>query len=319
CIYVFICCCIAYCVCNKHSVIHEKLNLVHTDLKLENILLMDDSYSIISDSRHGRKYRVPNQTTIRLIDFGGATYEKIDEATQKRLLRFETINTRQYRAPEVILGIGWDRSSDLWSIGCILSELYTGDLLFATHENIEHLAMMEKVLECKISKHLVKKVLSSSSTFQCSNHRRHSSVSPSCKSNASLQHRKQNLKRSMSPHVSKEEVVDDAFFDKDKLCLRWPEVASSKGSVKHVQERITLKVIFISLFIANNMKIINTTHHFYLFFYMFLVLLFVTPTQKLISTRLLYELITQCLQIDREQRITAKEALKHPFFKEKSF
>ncbi|ETO33392.1 serine/threonine kinase-1, partial [Reticulomyxa filosa] len=164
----------------------------------------------------------------------------MDGATQKRLLRFETINTRQYRAPEVILGIGWDRSSDLWSIGCILSELYTGDLLFATHENIEHLAMMEKVLECKIPKHLIKKVLSSSFTFQCSNHHRHSSVSP-CKSNASSQHHKQNLKRSMSPHVSKEEIVDDTFFDKDKLCLRWPEVASSKDSVKHVQERTTLK------------------------------------------------------------------------------
>jgi len=37
-------------------------------------------------------------------------------------------------------------SSDIWSIGCILIELYTGSLLFGTHENREHLAMMEKVL-----------------------------------------------------------------------------------------------------------------------------------------------------------------------------
>jgi dual-specificity kinase len=34
----------------------------------------------------------------------------------------------------------------MWSIGCILVELLTGDALFQTHENLEHLAMMEAVL-----------------------------------------------------------------------------------------------------------------------------------------------------------------------------
>jgi len=57
------------------------------------------------------------------------------------------INTRQYRAPEVILSCGWNERSDLWSIGCILMEIYTGDLLFRTHESIEHLALMEKAIE----------------------------------------------------------------------------------------------------------------------------------------------------------------------------
>ena len=35
--------------------------------------------------------------------------------------------------------------SDIWSMACILVEMYTGEMFFATHENIEHLAMMEKV------------------------------------------------------------------------------------------------------------------------------------------------------------------------------
>lgn len=38
--------------------------------------------------------------------------------------------------------IGWDMASDMWSLGCILMELYTGDVLFRTHEHLEHLAMM---------------------------------------------------------------------------------------------------------------------------------------------------------------------------------
>lgn len=40
------------------------------------------------------------------------------------------IQTRQYRSPEVILGCDYDTSTDIWSVGCIVFELLTGDLLF---------------------------------------------------------------------------------------------------------------------------------------------------------------------------------------------
>jgi len=42
--------------------------------------------------------------------------------------------------------MGWSFPCDAWSIGCILVEFYTGDALFQTHDNLEHLAMMEAVL-----------------------------------------------------------------------------------------------------------------------------------------------------------------------------
>jgi hypothetical protein len=34
--------------------------------------------------------------------------------------------------------------SDIWSMACIFAELYTGEMFFSTHENVEHLALMEK-------------------------------------------------------------------------------------------------------------------------------------------------------------------------------
>lgn len=87
----------------------------------------------------GRRFRVPESTRIKLIDFGGAHYNSDRKKSS-------VINTRQYRAPEVILGLEWSMPSDVWSLGCILAELYLGGLLFATHDNVEHLALIEKCM-----------------------------------------------------------------------------------------------------------------------------------------------------------------------------
>lgn len=81
--------------------------------------------------------RVKN-THIRLIDFGSATFDHEHHST--------IVSTRHYRAPEVILELGWSQPCDVWSVGCILFELYLGITLFQTHDNREHLAMMSRIL-----------------------------------------------------------------------------------------------------------------------------------------------------------------------------
>jgi len=83
-------------------------------------------------------YRTLLNTDMRLIDFGSATFDHEHHSS--------IISTRHYRAPEVLLDIGWSHHCDIWSIGCIIFELYTGYTLFQTHEDKEHLAMMERVL-----------------------------------------------------------------------------------------------------------------------------------------------------------------------------
>ena len=71
------------------------------------------------------------------------------------------IPTRQYRAPEVILGINYNESVDIWSLGCIIYELITGDYLFDPHQgtnytkNDDHIASIIKLLG-KMPKKLVK-------------------------------------------------------------------------------------------------------------------------------------------------------------------
>lgn len=44
------------------------------------------------------------------------------------------------------MGCGWSFECDVWSLGCIVAEMALGDALFLTHENLEHLAMMARML-----------------------------------------------------------------------------------------------------------------------------------------------------------------------------
>ncbi|XP_027081209.2 serine/threonine-protein kinase AFC3-like isoform X1 [Coffea arabica] len=118
------------------------LRLIHTDLKPENILLVSSDFikipgcKTISDETNFRF--LPKSSAIKLIDFGSTASDNQNHSY--------IVSTRHYRAPEVILGLGWSFPCDMWSIGCILVELCLGEALFQTHENLEHLAMMERVL-----------------------------------------------------------------------------------------------------------------------------------------------------------------------------
>lgn len=126
----------AYQLCYAVGFLHD-LRLTHTDLKPENILFCDSDYEVKCDAR-GNVYKRIKRTDVRLIDFGSATFDHEHHST--------VVSTRHYRAPEVILEVGWTHPCDVWSLGCIIFELHQGMTLFQTHDNREHLAMMERIL-----------------------------------------------------------------------------------------------------------------------------------------------------------------------------
>ncbi|OAY62985.1 SRSF protein kinase 1-like [Ananas comosus] len=80
----------------------------------------------------------------KIVDFGNACWGDRQFATE--------IQTRQYRAPEVILGAGYSFSVDMWSFACVAFELATGDVLFTPNhgqgfsEDEDHLAQMMELL-----------------------------------------------------------------------------------------------------------------------------------------------------------------------------
>ncbi len=127
----------AYELCYACKFLHDN-RLTHTDLKPENILFFDSSHDVIFDPKKKQDFRFVRNSEIRLIDFGSATFDHEHHST--------IVSTRHYRAPEVILELGWAQPCDVWSVGCIVFELAMGHTLFQTHDNREHLAMMERIL-----------------------------------------------------------------------------------------------------------------------------------------------------------------------------
>ncbi|XP_065176479.1 dual specificity tyrosine-phosphorylation-regulated kinase 2-like [Sycon ciliatum] len=103
-------------------VLLESNRIIHCDLKPENIL-----------------QRRPGRTAIKVIDFGSSCYD--DQ------IRYTYIQSRFYRAPEVILGIKYGMPIDIWSFGCVLAELYTGRPLLPGEDEADQMALMMELLD----------------------------------------------------------------------------------------------------------------------------------------------------------------------------
>lgn len=99
---------------------YHKLGIIHCDLKPENIMFMN------------------NKTRIVTIDFGTACFEG------KKL--FTYIQSRYYRAPEVILEIGYDKKIDIWSFGCVIAELAIGRPIFPGKDEFDQFMSIAEVL-----------------------------------------------------------------------------------------------------------------------------------------------------------------------------
>lgn len=111
CIPINLCKKITYQILQGLDFIHSK-NIVHTDLKLDNILIINDLKNI--------KYN--KDINIKICDFGTSHL-----TTEKCNFNAGTID---YNAPECIIGLPYGQKIDVWAIGCILFEILTGICLF---------------------------------------------------------------------------------------------------------------------------------------------------------------------------------------------
>nr|XP_033806186.1 dual specificity tyrosine-phosphorylation-regulated kinase 1A isoform X2 [Geotrypetes seraphini]XP_033806187.1 dual specificity tyrosine-phosphorylation-regulated kinase 1A isoform X2 [Geotrypetes seraphini]XP_033806188.1 dual specificity tyrosine-phosphorylation-regulated kinase 1A isoform X2 [Geotrypetes seraphini]XP_033806189.1 dual specificity tyrosine-phosphorylation-regulated kinase 1A isoform X2 [Geotrypetes seraphini]XP_033806190.1 dual specificity tyrosine-phosphorylation-regulated len=98
-----------------------ELSIIHCDLKPENILLCN-----------------PKRSAIKIVDFGSSC--------QLGQRIYQYIQSRFYRSPEVLLGMPYDLAIDMWSLGCILVEMHTGEPLFSGANEVDQMSKIVEVL-----------------------------------------------------------------------------------------------------------------------------------------------------------------------------
>ncbi|XP_054344275.1 mitogen-activated protein kinase 9 isoform X3 [Pongo pygmaeus] len=93
--------------------------IIHRDLKPSNIVVKSDC-------------------SLKILDFGLA------RTACTNFMMTPYVVTRYYRAPEVILGMGYKENVDIWSVGCIMGELVKGCVIF---QGTDHIDQWNKVIE----------------------------------------------------------------------------------------------------------------------------------------------------------------------------
>ncbi|KAG0553703.1 hypothetical protein KC19_12G032500 [Ceratodon purpureus] len=127
------------------SLLHDA-RVIHCDLKPENILLTSRSLSTAD---------------IKLIDFGSACMEE-----QKI---YSYIQSRFYRAPEVVLGHAYSTAIDMWSLGCVAAELFLGFPLFPGKCAYDLLLFMNEKLGKQPPDHILRKSKLTNKYFKLTN------------------------------------------------------------------------------------------------------------------------------------------------------
>jgi dual specificity tyrosine-phosphorylation-regulated kinase 2/3/4 len=162
----------------------KQRKVIHCDLKPENILI-----------KH------PLNSEIKVIDFGSSCFEHEKVYTY--------IQSRFYRSPEVILGMTYGLPIDMWSVGCILAELYTGVPIFPGENEQEQLACIMEVFGPP-EKHLIEKSTRKKLFFDSMGKPRLTVSSKGRRRRPSSKTLQQALK-----------CDDEAFIDFLAKCLRW--------------------------------------------------------------------------------------------------
>ncbi|KAI8997034.1 kinase-like domain-containing protein [Pilobolus umbonatus] len=130
--------------CGQQSHIINKMNQLEINPRKEKVMS-----SVILDfeaiaKMEGCDEDAMDHIVVKIADLGNACWMDGENT--------HVIQTRQYRSPEVIVGLRWTNEADMWSMACMTFELLTGEFLFDPragtkyNKDDDHLAQMLELM-----------------------------------------------------------------------------------------------------------------------------------------------------------------------------
>ncbi|KAI5951932.1 hypothetical protein KGF54_005007 [Candida jiufengensis] len=157
-------------ILNGLSFLH-KLKIMHCDIKPENIMI-----KLPSNPQ-------TDKLLVKIIDFGSSCFD--DEKI------YTYIQSRFYRAPEIIIGSNYDNKIDIWSLGCALCELFIGTPILPGKNEIDQIGLILEIFGAPKSSTILRMRSQLSRSLINQNHNKIKSINFDQMSNSSIPNEKQ--------------------------------------------------------------------------------------------------------------------------------
>ncbi|UMM44460.1 hypothetical protein L5515_019606 [Caenorhabditis briggsae] len=125
----------------------EKLKIYHLDIKSANVTFMSTvKYDV--DTNLAQPSITMNDLQIKLIDYGNS----LPHSTPGIPEIYKLVQPQNLRAPEIFMGIPHSEKTDVWSMGCLMGQMYLGKLIFMSRTGATQIEIQQSQFELIVNR-----------------------------------------------------------------------------------------------------------------------------------------------------------------------
>ncbi|CAO4387857.1 unnamed protein product [Caenorhabditis nigoni] len=126
----------------------ETLKIFHLDLKAGNVVFAKPNIQYTLENDDIQPTIKMGDIGVKVIDFGNSASHW--EPGEKK--KWRRVQPLALRSPEVFMGLPYNEKSDVWSLGCLIAEMFSGQLIFYSTSGTTEQEMNQSQFELTASR-----------------------------------------------------------------------------------------------------------------------------------------------------------------------